>query len=532
MDSASLILFALLLAAFLFVVWHKDMSRLPPGQKGMPFFGNSFQIPKDSQWLTYERWSKQYGKMLYLNFAGVTVIVLNSAKHAIELFDKRSAIYSDRSKFVMVNELMGWDYSFAFMSYGDRWREHRRMFYQHYNSQAIQKCRSLTAREVQASLHRFIDQPDSFMQHFKDLAGTLILSVTYGIKPLPKDDPYIMISEQALHGLVVATHAGGHLGKGYISLLRRRVELTSKSAVEFIPALKYLPSWFPGAGFKRQAEKWRKAAMGMIELPFDAVKRAMAEGRAPESIVSALLSKLNDGGFSPEQVAKQEADIRGMAGTAYSGSADSSVSALGTFILAMVLYPEVQRKAQAELDRVIRRDRLPTYEDEPNLPYITAVLREMFRRDDEYLGYNLPAGSVVIGNTWAILHDEDLYKDPGIFNPDRFITKEGTLDPDVLNPEDFMFGYGRRVCPGRFFAVQSIWSTMATLLTAFEIGLPADEHGQKIIPSGEYSGGLAIYPLPFRCTFKPRSEHIEALIRSAATSGELTRDTDQQLEMY
>ena len=55
------------------------------------------------------------------------------------------------------------------------------------------------------------------------------------------------------------------------------------------------------------------------------------------------------------------------------------MSVLGTFILAILLHPEVQGKAQAELDRIIGKDRLPTHDDEPDLPYITAVYRETLR---------------------------------------------------------------------------------------------------------------------------------------------------------
>ncbi len=55
------------------------------------------------------------------------------------------------------------------------------------------------------------------------------------------------------------------------------------------------------------------------------------------------------------------------------------MSALGSFFLAMVLYPEIQRKAQAEVDRVIGRDRLPDFSDEPSIPYVTALVKEVLR---------------------------------------------------------------------------------------------------------------------------------------------------------
>ena len=114
----------------------------------------------------------------------------------------------------------------------------------------------------------------------------------------------------------------------------------------------------------------------------------------------------------------------------------------------------------------------------------------MLSKDDEYLGYHFSAGTLVIGNLWAILHDEARYVDPDTFNPERFMTPEGTLDPNVPNPEDYAFGFGRRVCPGRFLASNSVWLALASILAVFNLELPTNEFGEKIKPSGEYTSGL------------------------------------------
>lgn len=128
--------------------------------------------------------------------------------------------------------------------------------------------------------------------------------------------------------------------------------------------------------------------------------------------------------------------------------------------------------------------------------------------DDEYNGYRLPAGAVVIGNTWwalsrmpvsmpllfthssrAILHDEESYPDPFSFKPERFI-KDGKLNPEVQDPEVAAFGFGRRICPGRHMATATIWMAVASILAAFKITKAIDEDGNIIEPSGEYSSGL------------------------------------------
>ena len=132
-------------------------------------------------------------------------------------------------------------------------------------------------------------------------------------------------------------------------------------------------------------------------------------------------------------------------------------STLQTFFLAMVLNPEVMKKAQEELDRVIGKDRLQDFSDKDDLPYIDAIVKELLRwcppapicvpnkvtQDDAYRGYFIPRGATVIQNVWAIFRDPTIYADPDAFNPDRFM-KGGKIDPLVLNPEDRVFGTGRR----------------------------------------------------------------------------------------
>lgn len=98
--------------------------------------------------------------------------------------------------------------------------------------------------------------------------------------------------------------------------------------------------------------------------------------------------------------------------------------------------------------------------------------------------------SLALNTTRDILHDEDRYPDPDTFNPSRFLTSEGTLDADVPDPGD-VFGYGRRICPGRHFAMDVIWLAIANILSVITIGKPLDENGNAIEPSGEFRNGLA-----------------------------------------
>ncbi|KAF7358359.1 hypothetical protein MVEN_00885900 [Mycena venus] len=477
---------------------------LPPGPPKLPLVGNLFDVPSTFQWKSYARWSKQYDSdIIHLNVAGTSVVVLSSFEAVDALFEKRSSLYSDRHDFPMVNELMGWHFNIGLMKYGDEWRTHRRLLNGSFNNKAVRKYEPTELAGTRKLLARLLHSPENFMDHFRQMAGEIIMAVAYGIEVLPSDDPYIALAHEAVRTFSIGTIPGAYL-------------------VDTFPILKHVPRWFPGAGFKRQAEEWSKLSRGVLELPFAETKRQMDSGTAPSSFSSDNLQALEDPDKEPYY---QEHHVKQAAAAVFVGGADTTVSALSTFLLAMLAYPEVQKKAQAEIDSVIAGKNLPSFEDEGSLPYVSALVKEVMRwetvaplalprllaEDDEYRGYRLPAGSIVVGNTWGILHDERVYPDPHTFKPERFLL-DGKLNPAARDPE-IAFGYGRRRCAGRPMALSSIWITAVSILATFDINKAVDEKGNVIEPSYEYIPGGITAPAPFKCSITPRSRETVALIQ-------------------
>ncbi|ESK83209.1 cytochrome p450 [Moniliophthora roreri MCA 2997] len=335
------------------------------------------------------------------------------------------------------------------------------------------------------------------------MTGSIIISVTYGIDTKSEGDPYIEIAEKALDVFMNALNP-------------------STFVVDSLPWLKYIPDWFPGAAFKRKAKEWRKLYENMATIPFEVTKNGMFKGTARNSFVLNSLQRLFEDG---ESVGYTEDTVRETAASMYEAGTDTVFTGLLSFILAMVCFPEYQVKAQEELDKVIGPGRLPDFTDKNSLPYCTAIMHEVMRWqtigpvgvihfihvEDEYRGYRIPKDSTVIPNAWAILHDEEMYPDPYRFNPDRWI-KDGKINPDVRDTTAG-FGFGRRICPGRFLAQSVMFLTIATMLTAFEITKAIDDHGNVIEPTAEYISSLQNRPAPFMRTIKPRSEQLSRLIQ-------------------
>ena len=223
------------------------------------------------------------------------------------------------------------------------------------------------------------------------------------------------------------------------------------------------------------------------------------------------------------------------------GGADTTVSAEYAFYLAMVLFPDVQKKAQAEIDAVVGSGRLPTIADQLHLPYVNAVVSEVLRwnsvaplgmlsniishfqifyypcRNPTYcfarqlyqwvfhsqrindrcqplvsrLFFHVVGVKIYMSQPRNMLHDPEIYPDPFVFNPERHLGDEPQRDPRTL-----CFGFGRRICPGMYLAEASIFSCIAMSLAVFKIEKVLDENGLPITPVHENMSGAirCVYP--------------------------------------
>ncbi|KAG1779292.1 cytochrome P450 [Suillus placidus] len=476
----------------------KNHAPYPPGPRGLPVVGNIQDVPRVKPWLTFAEWGKKYGGISHINVLGLHIVVLNSAKTTVEMLDKKSSIYSDRPFVAMTGELMGYGQTLPFLRYGKRFRLFRKNFHRIIGSHAsVVVYYPIEEIETHRFLKRVLANPDQLQAHVQRTACSFILRISYGYEVKEDNDPILDIAERALDQL-------------------SRNSLTGEFMVDFLPSLAKVPEWFPGAGFKRLAREYRETVEEVAAVTYKFAKDQMAAGTALKSFTSDLLE-------GRTLTAEEDHDVKWSAISLFSGGADTSISSLYSFFLAMTLFPEVQKKAQAEIDAVVGPDRLPSFTDRASLPYIDALAKEVLRwnvaipgadhcvtEDDIHDGYYIPKGSLIVPNIWFMLNDPETYANPSEFSPERFLAKDGK-EPET-DPRAFCFGFGRRICPGVHLADASIWISAVMSLAVLDVSKVV-ENGVEITPEVDPSSGLISHPKPFKCSIKARSDKAFALIQ-------------------
>lgn len=189
------------------------------------------------------------------------------------------------------------------------------------------------------------------------------------------------------------------------------------------------------------------------------------------------------------------------------GGTDTTAVTLEWAMSNLLNYPEVLKKARIEIDEKIGFDRLVDEPDIVNLPYLQKIVSETLRlypavplllphlssSDCRVAGYDMPRGTMVLTNVWAMQRDPKLWEDPEIFKPERF---EKAGEADKLLP----FGMGRRACPGAGLAQRLVSLVLATLVQCFEW----ERVGDELVDMTEDKGATLPKLVPLRTMCKAR----------------------------
>ncbi|KIM28320.1 hypothetical protein M408DRAFT_23723 [Serendipita vermifera MAFF 305830] len=465
---------------------------VPPGPPRHFLIGNLLQFPKDHFYKRFCEWKKAYGDIVSVELPGTSMVILNSYELAQELLNKRPNSTAGRKTGYMVLEVMGIQWSTVVIQPGPHHSNQRKMLRRGIGPQRVRSHDPIIEKnvaELMIKLQTFQGNPYPLM-----VLGNIVIEVAYGTK-LPTS-----------------------MKEGLSSWNNELMEYVNHAVLTFwlvdiLHFLRYIPSWMPGAKFKRIGDRSTWLSKQIRHAPFEKAKVLHKSGELGHSLATDLLDE-----FGPSD------DTMDALAVLYLAGSDTTSAAVMAFINALLLFPNVSKKVYEEVISVTDGTRLPRISDRPDLPYAEAVWKEAFRwnsffpigaphvntQDEVVDGYFIKAGTVMNVNNGFILSDPKVWGDPENFRPERFLTKEANSLPNPLN---IVFGYGMRVCSGMYLADRSGFHIGTTVAALYDIA-PLEGKSRPKPELAEYTDTLFRLPANFEARFVPRDSRTLDLLKA------------------
>ncbi|KIM28163.1 hypothetical protein M408DRAFT_23875 [Serendipita vermifera MAFF 305830] len=496
MDSSTIVYSATALAVpvalALWSISTKPSQPYPPGPKGYPIIGNILDFPKDGWQRAFTAWQKDYGDIVYVNLMGTPFIIINSLKIAEDLCNKRAAIYSNRQKSIMMKELMGWGWNVGLMQPGPEHSAIRKIFRQNLGPLNVPVYDPLVMKETERlvkTLHKFEGDPFEAVVH---AVGSVVITLGYGE------------SVNKAHGAELTEL--NHKALDLAIWVMTRLWL-----VEIFPSMRYIPAWVPGATFKRIGARAEGMSQRIYHWPWEEARLRYEQGSDDPCIALEHMKLGEELGTAKKAVAVM-----------YGAGVDTTTAVTLNFLYAMMLHPQAQKKIQAEIDQFTGGDRLLSGADRSDLPYADAAWKESIRwhapvplgtprctsQSDVYDGMYIPKDAMLWLNVALMLRDPRTFESPEVFQPERWLESHNPLVSELPDIQNIAFGFGTRICPGRYLAERAGFAFTMSLLAAYDIvptgGAPVPDWRDAV-----WVENLDSRPLDFKCAFVPRS-HLAA----------------------
>ncbi|RCV44717.1 hypothetical protein SETIT_9G396900v2 [Setaria italica] len=471
---------AVVLAAALFLVAILRQRRptrkynLPPGPRPWPVIGNLNLIGPLPHHSIHDL-SARYGPLMSLRFGSSPVVVGSSVETARFFLKTHDLAFIDRPR-TAAGKHTTYNYSGLFWSpHGAYWRQGRRLW----------QAELFNARRLASLEHVRGEEVRSMLNDLRASAAAAAAGGQHAAVAL-REHLYMVnlnvISRMVLGRKYVVDGAGSPVTpEEFRRMIDEHFSLNGALNVgDMIPWL----SWLDPQGYVRRMKRSAKMFDRFLEYVLDEHnERRRREGKEfiATDMVDVLLELADDPNL---EVPIGRDGVKGFTLDLIGGGTDTSSVTVEWAMSEILRSPEVLAKASEELERVIGRDRLVAEQDIPNLPYMEAIVKETMRlhpvaplmsprlsREDVSMGrYDIPAGTRVLINVWAIGRDPAVWEAPMEFRPERFVGSG--VDVKGQDFELLPFGSGRRMCPGIGLGLRMVHMILANLLHAFAWRLP------------------------------------------------------------
>jgi cytochrome P450 len=491
-----IVTFLALLVTYMMYSYYTTPKGMPPGLKPLPLIGNLLDVAK---WIAQKKLqleltkaSKVYGKIFTLELPGQRTVVINSASIAREAVLTKKDDFAGRPYYFTMDYLSRGSKDIGAGDFNATWVVQRkivhsamRMYNPVLEDQVCKEFEELSKR-LTATQGKPIDPCNNVLLTVMNVICAMVYGEHYEI-----DNPeFLMIVDynQKMFPLCGALNL--------LNLFPFLIHFPIKDSKD-IKYVRDTRDRFLNEKFRQHKETYKD---GVVRDLTDALIKSLHEAEQEDSKIHDMIT---------------EDHVVMTMGDAFSVGFETTATTTLWLMVYMVNYPEIQAKVQEELDLILGRDTLPQWKDRTRLHYLEATISETLRvssvaalsvphkamKDSTLEGYNIPKGTTLLLNLWAMHYDENEWENPNVFDPSRFLDADGKF-VHVAGEKSFLpFGAGRRVCVGEALAKQELFLIISRLLHQFK--LEASPGSPTLEMIGDL--GLVHAPKPFKISFKKRS---------------------------
>ncbi|TVU00040.1 hypothetical protein EJB05_54533, partial [Eragrostis curvula] len=458
-----LFLFAALLLPLVLLKFRErggDGVRLPPGPWRLPVIGSLHHLLGNP--LVHRAMAdlarRLDAPLMYLKLGEVPVVVATSPDAAREVMKTHDVTFATRPWSPTIRIMMEDGQGLVFAPYGDLWRQLRKIsILELLSARRVQSFRRVREEEVARLVAAVAATPQGQAVNVSERIAVLVadsaVRTMIGDRFKRRDEFLVSLEE----GLKLVS--GFSLGDLFPS--SRFVNFVSGTAR--LAYANHRKNFELMESAIKQHEERKAAANGTVE--------------EHEDLVDVLLRIQKEGGAdSPLTMGIIKAVILDL----FSAGSETSATTLQWAMSELMRNPNAMKRAQEELRTNLKGKTKVTEDDLAQLTYLKLIIKETLRlhpaaplllpresrESCKILGYDVPKGTTVLVNAWAIARDPKYWEDPEEFKPERF--ESGTIDFKGVDFEYIPFGAGRRICPGMMFAQANMELVLAALLYHFD----------------------------------------------------------------
>ncbi|THU92382.1 cytochrome P450 [Dendrothele bispora CBS 962.96] len=395
---------------------------LPPGPPTVPVLGNIHIFPIKFAFFRLTEWARKYGDIYSIKIGPKTIIVLSSMKAVKELIDQQSGLTCDRPKSYMADTMHEGLFT-PLVGYNELWRRLRKTMHTILTPNGAAAHQSIQAAEATQLMHDMLHSPELYFTHIERYSTSVIASIVFGKHFTHFDCPEMDAIFKSIHTGVKVLEPGAH------------------PPIDQVPILNYIPERW--AKWKRLAKRGNRLASHIYLHMLSICEQRIQRGEENGCFLEDIIKNKNQYELSRRQISF-------LGGALLDGGAHTTSAFLQSLVLCLTAFPDTQKKAQAEIDKVIGLDRVPQLEDFARLPYCSALINEMHRfrivgplgiphatlDDGMYRDYFLPKESLIFINSCeslsdivyvlvvhVFLHAGGIYHEPGWLSVPRQLRK-------------------------------------------------------------------------------------------------------------